>query len=613
MKHPILLLFRSAWRYAQGRRFIFIATLITFFIANVIILMEPVIVGQMLNDIQENNTSPHPWNIILRYLLILLAIPFAFWAFHGLSRVAERKTAFHILKRYKEDLISQAFDLPLSWHRDHHSGETINKINRATLALFSFSGSLFEPFGSLTKLLIAYVVLFVIMVQAGLFVAAISVLAILSVIFYDRILMRQYDTIYKLENRVASTLHDYLTNIITVVAMRLKKIGLREVDTRIDNIFPTYHKNIVLNEVKWFSVSAIIAVMVFTVLASYVYMTLHAGSALLVGTLYTLYAYLDRISGAFYDFAWQYSRMIEQAASVHSAEDIIADFKSYRAPAIYKLPFKWKTIDIQHLYFTYLDEKKHRHHLEDFNLALPRGAKIALVGSSGGGKSTVMALLRGIYHASRVEVRVDGVFMPHGLQHLYDSTALFPQDPEVFADTLLYNITMGSHVSDEWLNKVINWSRLESVLKRLPKGLATNIAEKGVNLSGGEKQRLALARGLLIASSNDILLLDEPTSSLDARNERAIYEKILAEYGDRTIVASVHRLHLLPLFDYVYLIDGGKVLEHGSLPELIDKKSAFADLWQSYFKTHSALVSPAPPAYFAEAATKAEWRDDLGL
>lgn len=586
MKHPIFLLFQRTWHYAKGRRTVFAATIGAFFISNAINLAEPAIIGLMFNAIQQGGAPKALWGAVLKYLLLLLAIPFAFWAFHGVARVLERKTAFIIHKNYKEEFLSHAFDLPLLWHRDHHSGETINKINRASQAIFDFSGGLFEPINAVSKLIGAFIALFIILPPAGLIALITSIIATCSVLLYDRVLMRQFDDIYARENRVAAATHDYLSNIVTVVSMRLKKIGLEDVSKKIAEVFPAFKKNIVLNEVKWFSISAIIALMIFAVLGSHIYGTLKAGLPLLVGTLYSLYAYLERISGAFYDFAWQYSRMVEQASAVRSAEDISTAWKAYRAPESHTLPPAWKKIEIRHLYFTYVDEKRRQHHLEDLHLTLPRGKKIALVGSSGGGKSTLMALLRGLHQPARVELWVDGKKMEHGLQHLYDYATLLPQEPEVFADTLHYNITMGKPVAKGSLQKIIKWSRFEPVLKRLPKGLLTNIAEKGVNLSGGEKQRLALARGLLAARSRPILLMDEPTSSVDSRNELAIYEQVFAGYREKTVVASVHRLHLLGLFDHIYLISEGKIIDEGTLETLLAKNEMFRQMWNAYRKTH---------------------------
>ena len=116
----------------------------------------------------------------------------------------------------------------------------------------------------------------------------------------------------------------------------------------------------------------------------------------------------------------------------------------------------------------------------------------------------------------------------------------------------------------------------------MPLGIKTDVREKGVNLSGGEKQRLALARGIFASQKSSIILMDEPTSSVDAHNEFNIYSNILKEYSDRCIISSVHKLHLLDLFDTVIVMDKGRIVQTGSFKKLKTQEGAFIKLWEKY-------------------------------
>ena len=127
------------------------------------------------------------------------------------------------------------------------------------------------------------------------------------------------------------------------------------------------------------------------------------------------------------------------------------------------------------------------------------------------------------------------------------------------------------------------------MVKRLPKGLESSIVEKGVNLSGGEKQRLALARGLLASVDKDIILLDEPTSSVDFHNELEIYKNIFNAFPKKSIISAVHRLHLLSLFDVVYFFKNGKIIASGSFDDLRTNSSDFQELWDGYIKTRDGF------------------------
>ncbi|MDO8260190.1 MAG: ABC transporter ATP-binding protein, partial [Candidatus Magasanikbacteria bacterium] len=227
------------------------------------------------------------------------------------------------------------------------------------------------------------------------------------------------------------------------------------------------------------------------------------------------------------------------------------------------------------------DEKNRKTTLDDISFNITNGKKIALIGVSGSGKSTVLSLLRGLHHPDSVKVFCDGKRLRKGLKHLEDYCTLIPQEPEIFNNTIEYNITLGVHTDRKQLAEVIKLANLSELIARLEKGLKTNVLEKGVSLSGGEKQRLALARGLLAAKSSQILLLDEPTSSVDVENELKIYQNLFETFKDKVIISAVHSLHLLRNFDYVYMFKESHLIAEGDFNALLEDDN-FKVLWESY-------------------------------
>ena len=155
----------------------------------------------------------------------------------------------------------------------------------------------------------------------------------------------------------------------------------------------------------------------------------------------------------------------------------------------------------------------------------------------------------------------------------------------MFDDSVLYNISMGLECSNEEIQEVMYLSGFDEILSKLPKGLMSMISEDGVNMSGGEKQRLALARGIFSIKDSSIILLDEPTASLDAETEFKIYQRMFEKYTDKCIVSVLHRLYLLHLFDYIYVFKDGHIVEQGTLEQLVDMNSYFGDLWSRYMET----------------------------
>jgi ABC-type multidrug transport system fused ATPase/permease subunit len=144
----------------------------------------------------------------------------------------------------------------------------------------------------------------------------------------------------------------------------------------------------------------------------------------------------------------------------------------------------------------------------------------------------------------------------------------------------LYNLTLGLPFSSEDIQKVCDCAHFSDVVELLPRGLDSNIQEKGVNLSGGQKQRLALARGILAAQESEVVLLDEPTSSVDPKTEAQIYENLFSTFAGKAMVSSLHRLHLLPHFDYIYVLESGSIVAEGKFEELRQQSESFKSLWK---------------------------------
>jgi ABC-type multidrug transport system fused ATPase/permease subunit len=163
-----------------------------------------------------------------------------------------------------------------------------------------------------------------------------------------------------------------------------------------------------------------------------------------------------------------------------------------------------------------------------------------------------------------------------------------PQDSEIFENTVLYNLNLDTDVPDALLHQALKMTTFDEVLPQLPDGLRTDIRERGVNLSGGQKQRLALARGLIAARDSSLLLLDEPTSSVDLKTESLVFDCMLAAFPDKAIIASIHRLHLLPRFDWICLMRDGQIIEQGAFADVLAKSGEFLAIWNHHLAQSGA-------------------------
>ncbi|MBP6925688.1 MAG: ABC transporter ATP-binding protein [Candidatus Pacebacteria bacterium] len=598
MKNPITNLFRYTWKYSGDQKWRVALFMTLSIIANIVILANPYVISRIFNTVQFSPGDPQLLRFVMVNIGFLLVIEVVFWLFHGTSRVIERRFHFVIRKNYKEDMMNKVLDLPVSWHKDHHSGDTIDKINTAAQSLYMFSGRIFFIIQVIVGLVGTMAILLFFDWRASIIVFVTAIVAVGSVLLVDRVLQKRYKILYKFENLFATAIHDYVTNIITIITLKLKPRVMSEVDRRGLAGYPTHHQVEFWDELKWFWVSFLIALMTATALWVNASHSFNTTGVIMIGTLFALFGYLKNVGNSFFQIAYRYGEMVRENAALEHAERIVQEYDTLKVKEQVYLPQNWQRLCIQGLYFSYeeiaRDEnsseqaKKVMHHLHDVSLDLHRGERVAFIGESGSGKSTSLAVLRGLYEPEKGELVVDGHKMEHGLRHLASHITLVPQDPEIFNSTVEDNVTMEISVADEELARALRLARFDDVVTRLPKGLATNILEKGVSLSGGEKQRLALARGILAARDSDILFLDEPTSSVDATNEMAIYQSIFKELPDTTIVSTIHRLHLLLQFDRIYQFENGKVIASGTLKEMM-KTPKFKTLWDDYHKNQESV------------------------
>lgn len=567
------------WRHSKGRRLTVAIYLTLSVLAIGVQLALPLVMAQLMDNLQALSGTALAHET--RHLLsIHVALGFLFWFLHGPSRALEVGIAFQIKHAFQEWLMKRVTRLPMSWHKNHHSGSIIDGIARAVTALGEFCEGGFELLQMATRFLGAIAMLVWFAPGIGLGMLGIAVLVGLVILAFDRYLVPKYEQLNLAYTRVAAAIQDYLTNISTVLSLRLGNRVVSEISSRTMTNYRLYHGNNMVNELKWFATSRLIDVAQAGFL---LYLILSVPQGAEVGKVYAVSEYLKMLGEVFLTFTWKYGRVVSQSTRVRGVAYIEEDFdRLIGQTATAGLPGDWKELEIKNLQFSFEasqsdEETPHRAIVDLESLTLRRGRSYAVIGESGSGKSTFLSLLRGLHQPARQpEVSVDGEKLPHGLHHVNHHTTLIPQHPEIFGDTIRFNVTVGIPCPDERVVEALELAHLGKVLQRLPEGLETNIAEKGVNLSGGERQRLALARGIFFEAEihSDLLLLDEPTSSVDATNERLIYSKLLERFSDKCILSALHKFHLLPLFDEVLVFEEGRLTHSGSAQAYLKRRES---------------------------------------
>lgn len=584
------------WRYSGSNRPKVVLYFVLFVFAGIIASADPLIVGVLFNTIQQQGVNAGNFAYILLLLLLFPARSLFFWAFHGVARVLENTNAFIVRANYRKYLLKGVMALPIEWHTDHHSGDTIDKIEKGTDALFDFSESTFVVLKEFLTLIISFGALFYFDYKTALLSILLLIIAVTALLLFDKKLIPGYVAVNRLENQVSAKVFDSLSNVVTVIILRIEKLVLKSISEFIEKPFQQFIRNSKINESKWFTSSFLGRFTVMIILGFYLYAHVGEGTVL-AGTVYILYEYANRASDTFDSFAYLYGKIIRQRTSVANSEELSKEFRDVTDTAEMRLPKDWKELKIAGLGFSYHAESKVEGvqavdlHIDDINVVVKRGERIALIGESGGGKSTFLKLIRDLYHPKSLNLSVDGRALGHSFASIRDSIALVPQDPEIFATTVRENITLGVDYTDMHIGVFTDMAAFSEVVKRLPKGLESSVVEKGVNLSGGEKQRLALTRGLLASVDKDIVLLDEPTSSVDLNNEITIYKNIFEAFAGKTIISSVHRLHLLSSFDTIFFFKDGRIIASGSFDELQQSSPDFQVLWKKYIEARDNGVA----------------------
>ena len=236
-------------------------------------------------------------------------------------------------------------------------------------------------------------------------------------------------------------------------------------------------------------------------------------------------------------------------------------------------------IAIKNLSFQYGERKI----IDDLSLSIKKGEKIAFVGESGSGKSTLIKILLGLLKYNQGKVRLGDMELSGiCLNNLYDRVSYLSQDAPVFGGTIKENLVFEKKVSEEQMLGALSEVQLSHLVENLAEGLNTEIGEKGTCLSGGEKQRLALAR--LWFEDSELVILDEATSAMDNLTEENVMKSVMQKMKDKTVIAIAHRLNSIAGFDRIILFREGKIVGQGTFEELLRTDSYFMDLYNANVK-----------------------------
>jgi ATP-binding cassette, subfamily B, bacterial len=448
MANPYISLLRTAWHYARREKKKYVLIYAMFTVSYLVISLNPLLFGWFLDKLQHNTHG------VLRYSLLYVAgyivIKFTQWCFHGPARIMERSLSFNLSRNFLQEKYHQVLHLPVKWQQDHHSGATINRIRKAYEALRGFFDNGFMYVYAIMKFIVSVGAMLYFIPFYGSIAIGLGLLNILIIRNFDRPFVKALNEVNEKEHIVSATLFDSLSNIMTVITLRLERSMETGLMNKVGAIFRPFRRSYVINEWKWFWAEMVIVCIYGLVAFGYVYKTWTPGTLFPIGGLAALLLYVNQFTSVFQDIAWQYTEIVQYNTYVQTADGISQAYaEQHRADRPDGLPDNWSAITLQKLNFSHrptYDAGQYAQSLHDLHLTIRRGRRIALIGESGSGKTTVLSLLRGLYQPEpgleiEVETSSGRPAPPHSdtrawLDRLNDAVTLFPQEPEIFENTI---------------------------------------------------------------------------------------------------------------------------------------------------------------------------------
>lgn len=556
-------------RYIFPYKWYFILGLILIVVGNSIFMLIPGICGELVNVATGKAEYSFSLNQ-LGFFLMCLVLSQAFISFVrtiALAVVSEKGMA-----DMRKDLYSKLMTQPMYYYESNRVGEISSRITADVEQLQStFAITLPEFLRQIVTLVIGISILAYLTPQLSLIMLMTFPVVVIAAMIFGRY-------IRKLSSKRQAALAE--TN--TVVEETLQNFTIVKSFTNEWLESKRYAKNIkdiVRISLSFAKVRGLFFAFIISLLFGTILFILWKGSLMVqagtmeAGYLLSFVIYTAVIGGAIAGLGNLYTQIASALGATDRVLDIMEKDSEVEIRNIHNEEFKLieGKIQLENIYFNYPSRKDVKV-LEGINLTVPVGGKVALVGQSGSGKSTIAQLLMNFYQIDKGQILIDDKPMEaFNLTELRRQIGIVPQEVLLFGGTIMENISYGDpNASEDQIITAAKKSNSWEFISSFPDGLHTVIGERGIKLSGGQRQRIAIARAIL--KDPKILILDEATSSLDAESEKLVQEALDILMEGRTSIIIAHRLATIKSVDCIYVLENGAIVETGTHDELVENE-----------------------------------------
>lgn len=533
-------------------------------------VLVPVLIGYIivLYTNHESMTAIY-WSVSLIVLILIISPVLDKIQFIGAWFIA-----FRAAHDFRRDAVKRLRHVGLSFWQDHDKGNVLKIIDQAFEHLIYVSGSIVHAFVPFLGKVMGIVI------STTFIDPIISLIFLLDAVFFViniKFLLPKEAEAGILERRAQEAVHgrinEYLVNYKTVVYLNLFKRQEKEIFQYNEDAYKAYQKRERLSGWKWYFNNQTHAICIAIIIV-YSMWQVSQGN-LQVGMLATVGFFALRISDTMTEFAWNISELMNYSNSIRRYNETFETVSDHSFQGVET------AVDFQELILRNVSlQQKDRETLRNINLTIKKGEKVAIVGFTGSGKTSLIDILLKVTTSYSGDILINQhnyqELQVHDLAKVY---SIVPQDVQLFKGSLTDNIAIDSESSDKEIDEVVEIASLRSLIQKLPKGIESHIHEGASNVSGGERQRIGIARALL--QNHPVLILDEATASLDPKTEREVITNIISAHPEHTVLYITHKYALLNLFDHIIVMNEGSIIERGSFDSLVEKGGLFKDLFEA--------------------------------
>lgn len=575
------------FRYLKPYNTYFIGGLVFISLSAISTLAFPFLMGKMIDSVSDKNISTSltqinqlgileqlkstKWSLNLVLLLIFIQLSvqtvFSFMRVYLLTKAGTNATA-----DLRRNLYAKMISLPMSFYSSRRVGDLSSRISADTGQIQDTVSFVFAEFlRGLLTLIFGLTFIFSISWQLALIMlSVVPFIAISAVIFGSKI------------RKMSKKETDMLADSGTMVQETLQGIGVVKAFTA-EKIEVKRYQGI-MNKLVDFAIKSgtyrgvFVSFIIFSVFGAISFVVWYGAGMvvkeqLLIGELMSFVIYSVFVGGTLGGFADMFGQLQKTIGATQRIRELMAMDGESNQMSTNKVKINGE-IEFDKVSFSY-ESRKELMVLNQINFSVKKGQQVALVGGSGGGKSTIASLLMRFYDASSGEILVDNKpIQSYPLADLRKHIAYVPQDVMLFGGSIYENILYGNPEASE--QEVIEAARKANALDFIlsfPEKFETTVGERGIQLSGGQKQRIAIARA--IVKNPSILILDEATSALDSESEKLVQAALDNLMQDRTSIVIAHRLSTIRNADLIVVLDKGSIVESGRHDELIQKENGY--------------------------------------